>query len=314
MTPTASQVHVDQLLSNISIAFRNTSFIAPDLAPNIPVGKQTGLYAVYDKGHWFRRPTTRWVDGTNPNEVTFTVGSGNYNCRKYGIGHNVLHSTINNADDPFRPLEDGVELMRDLLSLDYEARVASTAWAGCGSSQTLTGTAAFTDFDNSDPLTVFRTGRQAIRATTGKRPNVAVVPQKTLDVLTNHPDLIRALFPGAGIGGQVDQAGLQKLLQVDRLLVPDAIINTAQEGNSDSFTDVWSTSIIMAYVEPRPGIMKPTFMSSFIWSVPDNGEPPAFSVKRRTDEKREVEEIWTGYWSDEKIIAPEMGFLIATGV
>ena len=313
-SPTPETVHVDQLLSNVSIAYRPVGMIAEEVFPVVPVNKQSGLFPIYNKSNWFRIPNTRHSPGTNPNEVSFTVGSGQYICQKWGLGTDVWYETQRNADNPYQPLQDGTEFLRDQLALDYEARVFTLLSTGCGSQQLLTGTDALNDFDNSDPLTVFRTARQAVRSTTGRRPNTCIIGQKAWDVLQYHPDLVRAAYPGAGIGGTLQQDQFARILGVDRILVGETIKNTAQEGQTDTFTDVWSTHIFYLYVEPSPGLMKPTFGYSFRWAYPNDGTPPAFSINRMEAPKRESTELWTSYYQDERILAPELGFLIGTGI
>ena len=53
-TPTRSDVHVDTLATNFSIAYKNDTFIARSILPAIRVQKQTGKYAIYSKAPWFR--------------------------------------------------------------------------------------------------------------------------------------------------------------------------------------------------------------------------------------------------------------------
>lgn len=313
-TPTPEQVHVDQLLSNISIAYRPVGMIADQIFPIVGVNKQSGLFAIYNKSNWFRVPNTRQAPGTVPNDVAFTVGSGQYITQKFGLGTDVWYETQRNADNPFAPLQDGTEFLRDQLALDFEQRVFNLCATGCGSSQALTGTDALSDFDNSDPLTVFRTGRQAVRSTTGRRPNVCVIGQKAWDILQYHPDLVRAAYPGAGIGGTLQQDQFARILGVDKILVGETIKNTAQEGQADTFTDVWSTHMFYMYIEPNPGLMKPSFGYAFNWTNPTDGSPPSFSIKRREDLKRESTELWTSYYQDERIVAPELGFMIQSGI
>lgn len=314
-SPTPNQVHIDALLTNLSIGYRPRGMIADQVFPVVPVEKKSDVYAVFPKDAWFRIPNTLRAPGTKPNRVTYTVGSGTYSCTGYGLGGEVWDETKANADRPVHdPERSTVELIRDNLGLDFEKRVSERCWTGCGSSATLTGTDAFSDFDNSSPIDVFRTGRQAIRSTTGLRPNVAIVPQKVMDVLMYHPDLIRATYPGAGVGGTVNQQQLAAQLQVDRVIVPDAIMNTAQEGQTAAFTDVWSTNIVMCYAEPSPGLMKPSFGYAFQWRSENGGYAPAFAISRKYDEEAGTTILWTKYWQDEKIVAPELGYLIKTGI
>ena len=54
--PTPSDVHVDAILTNISVAYIQDQnyFIANKVFPSIPVEKQSDKYFKYTKGDWFR--------------------------------------------------------------------------------------------------------------------------------------------------------------------------------------------------------------------------------------------------------------------
>ena len=44
-----SALHVDQLLSNVSIEYKNEEYIADKLCPVVPVVKDTDKYRIYEK-------------------------------------------------------------------------------------------------------------------------------------------------------------------------------------------------------------------------------------------------------------------------
>ena len=47
--PQKSQLHVNQLLSNVSVQYKNDEYIWDKVFPQIPVTKDTDLYRVYDR-------------------------------------------------------------------------------------------------------------------------------------------------------------------------------------------------------------------------------------------------------------------------
>lgn len=307
------EFHIDALLTGMLIGYRPQGLIGDQIFPLVPVTKQSNIFPKIDRGAWFRRPTTLRAPGTAPENVRYTVSSDTYFCDNFELGTDIPFETLDNADSPQDPATQGAEFLVDQLMIDQEVRIAQAAWAGCGSSQALTGANAWNDFGGSDPLTNFETAQQAIRQSTHYKPNLAVIPELTWIKLRRHPDIVRAIFPGAGIGGVASPQQLANLLGIDRVLIPEAIQNTGADGLADVFTDVWSTSVVLAYVPPRPGIMVPTFGYAFRWTGPNIG-PGNFAVERRRDTKRKTEELQTGYYQDEKIVAPELGFLIATGI
>jgi len=63
-----SAVHIDSVLSNLSIMFRNDEFIGQQAIPVVPVAKDSDEYFVYDKSH-FRVDETLWAKDTSARQV-----------------------------------------------------------------------------------------------------------------------------------------------------------------------------------------------------------------------------------------------------
>ena len=102
----------------------------------------------------------------------------------------------------------------------------------------------------------------------------------------------------------------------DYVTVAKPIKNTAEEGQTDAFTDVWSTHVYLMYSTDRVGLMKPTFGYTFRWSGPNIGgnSPGNFAMFTQRDDRRKVQHLQTGYYQDERIVASELGFKIGTGI
>lgn len=308
--------HIDYLLSGMLEGYRPEDFIADQFFPVIPVTKQSGLYAKVNRGNWFRNPTTLRAPGTAPREVNYTVSSDRYQVENHELATAVTFEALDNADDPYQPMTLNGMFLIDQLMLGFEIRMVDHIYTGVGTTITLTGTDVWDDYGNSSPLEVLDTAREAIRATTQKRPTVAVMGEKAWIKIKRHPDLLRAAAPAALGGGILTEQQFASLVGVNKLLIGRLIKNTAAEGAADSFTDVWSTNLVIAHVAPAPGIMVPSFGYSFRWGGPNIGRngPPTFAVETRRDTKRKVVEMQTGYYQDEKISGSELGVMIATGI
>ena len=103
---------------------------------------------------------------------------------------------------------------------------------------------------------------------------------------------------------------------IEKALVGGMVYNAGVEGAADSYVDVWSTQVFLAYVAMNPGLNTPTFGLSFNWVGQNIGrnQPTNFQVMQKDDDEAGVRRIWTGYHCDEKIVAPELGFRIDTGI
>jgi len=308
--------HLDSFLTNFLVGYRPRNFIGDQIFPVIPVNTRTNVFAKIDKGNWFRQAATLRQVGTKPNEVSYTVSSDTYSVINYALSTIVPDETKDNADQPFAPEQQAAAFLADQLMLDFEIRVQAAIIGGVGSSSARTGTNAWSDFANSDPLTDMEVGREAVRYSTGYTPNTALTTDKAWLKIRRHPDIVRAIYPGAGVGGTADLQQFATLIGVDRVLVGRTIRNTGNEGQADAFSDVWSTHLHLLYVEATPGLMTPTFGASFRWTGPNIGAngPTNFGIERKYDDDRKVTILRTSYYQSEKIVASELGFTIATGI
>ena len=307
--------HVDTLLTNMLIGYRPMGFVGQDIFPVLPVMKESDLIAQIQRGDWFRVDDTLRAPATRPKEGTWTVSSQRYSCVNYAFATKVPYETLDNTDAPHDVRARAGEFVTDKLTLDHEVRVVNRVVAGVGSTTTLTGVNAWSDYANSQPLDDVDVAKEAIRSTTGMAPNVCVIAHKTWLKLRRHPDVIRAIYPGAGVGGTASPEQFANLIGVGRVLLPMAIRNTGAEGAADAYSDVWSSYFVLAHVA-NPGLMVATFGTTFRWTGQNigGGGPGAFQVERRRDDDLKCEWVRAGYYQDEKIIAPELGFMILTGI
>ena len=70
--PSINQVHIDAILTNISVAYmqKSENFIADKVFPVVPVDKKSDKYFTYTKNDWFRDEAQRRADATE------SAGSG----------------------------------------------------------------------------------------------------------------------------------------------------------------------------------------------------------------------------------------------
>lgn len=86
--PTAQDVHVDTLLTNMSIMFTQDveGYVADEVAPGVDVKKQSDKYAVWSKADFFRMQMQKIGDGDPAPEGGFDVDtSNNYFCDDWGL-------------------------------------------------------------------------------------------------------------------------------------------------------------------------------------------------------------------------------------
>jgi len=267
-SPTGSGgAHVDQVLTNISVAWPNNGLVGDVLFPAIPVKKQSDKYYVFGREAWKPEDDIR-APGTVANEIPgFQLSTDTYYAQEHALQIPVTDEEREIVDSPLAPDRDATGLVTSKIMLGREVAiknlVTTVANYGSGLSVTLAGATQFSDYANSDPIGVFRTGIAAIHARIFVEPNVAIIPYQVMTVLQDHPDFIeRIKYSERGI---VTADLIASIIGVERIIVPGAGINNAALGQPSSLGYLWGKDVVLAYVPARPGIRVPAFAYEFTW-------------------------------------------------
>jgi len=122
---------------------------------------------------------------------------------------------------------------------------------------------------NSDPILNVSTGKSAILQRTGFEPNVLVLGFEVYEQLRNHPDIIERVKYVQNIGAnqavKVNNQALADLFDVERVLVSKAILNTAQEGQTDVQSFIAGKRALLAYAAPEAALEMPSAGYTFSW-------------------------------------------------
>src|SRR5690242_11661865 len=99
MNPTSNKVHVDRLLTNLSIGYKNSDYIADNIFPVVPVTKRSDIIPKYDQSHWFRNGATKRAPGTKSEGGGFKVTTDDtYYADRYSFRTEIDDDTKDNAD------------------------------------------------------------------------------------------------------------------------------------------------------------------------------------------------------------------------
>lgn len=307
---TAGDLHIDTLLTNISVGYQPTGMIAPEIAPIVDVAKQSNLYQIWDKGDSLRVPDTARAPKTPANKIEWNTSSAAYFCRGWALGHELPFEDLGNVDVPINLMQRATEGIIDGLMIDWERRLANTLTtaSNLGSSSSPT---AWTDKVNGAPVDDIHTAVDAIHATTGIEANTMILGRAAWRALSKHPQILELIFPHGSGGKFATRKQVAELFEVDKVLVGNTVQNTGGEGGANAFSNIWGGHCVLLHVAPRPTLLTPTFMYSFRWRPP---QFPAPLVVERTVRSgagsRKVVALEAGYFQDERVVASELGFII----
>jgi len=254
--PNVGDVFVSAAIQEAAIAYRNTTFIAPVLAPVVPVTKDAGKVPVFDKADWFRDVAdTDRRPGTRAPRSGYSISYLDFRLNEMAQAHPIPDRVAENADRVVRPYERGADFCMGLIMLRRERYTATKVMTtGVWGTDNTTAT-DWDDFSNGDPAQDILTAKRTILTNTARNPNTLVIGQIVLDALSIHPDgLDRYKHTQTGV---LDLAQIAAWLGVERILVGTAARNTAAEGQTASMELIWDDDALLLYVPPSPAVDEP---------------------------------------------------------
>lgn len=302
--PTGSvNVHIDQILTQISVGWPNNGFVGELLFPGVPVKKQSDKYYVFGREGWAPTNDIR-APGTEANEIPgIALSSDTYYAQEHSLQIPVTDEERWNADSPLSPDRDGTELVTSQIWIGREKAMKDLATAtanyASGSTVTLSGTSQFNDYVNSDPISVLRTGKSTVHSRIFMEPNTGIIPYQVMTILEDHPDFIeRIKYSERGI---VTSELIGAVVGIVRIVIPGVGINNAVLGQPVSLGYLWGKDVILAWVPPRPGLKIPAFAYEYKWTGSPGGQ--AQYVDRWREEKRKSDLVRVCRYYDLKLVA-----------
>lgn len=318
--PSQKSVHVDQLLSNVSVAFlqKPSAFIASRMFPDVPVKKQSDKYLIVDRGEFNRDEMKLRADASESAGGSFKYSDSSYFADVFSFHKDIGDQTRANADDEYQLEKLTAEYLAQKALIKKEKLFVSSylnsgIWtadrAGVSTGENNTTTfRQFSDYANSDPIDVIRREATAQQERTGFRPNKLSMGRRVAESLINHPDIVDRIKYGTKTNlAQASMSDLAALLDIEQILVMDAIENTAAEGLTASHSFIGGKKMLLAYVTPTPGTLMPTAGYTFSWSGLVGQAGMGTRVKKFRMEHLEADRIEIEMAFDQKVIAADMG-------
>lgn len=281
--PVRQQTHIDRALTNMSVAYMQdaSNFIADRVFPKVPVMKQSDLYFIYDRDDFFRDEAQERADGTESAGGDYNIHQSEpYFCRIHAFHKDVTEQERVNADEPLQPDNDATEFVSQKLLLKREILWASKyfvtgVWGkeieGVAQSATPGTSTLKWDLPTSDPIADITNESVLMAENTSYRPNTLVLSPWAFYALKNHPDILdRIKYTQKGI---VTTDLLATLFEVENVYVAWAVQNTAAKGvftnkETPDFSKlkfIMGKNALLTYVNPTPGIKKPSAGYIFTW-------------------------------------------------
>lgn len=311
MKPTTSQVHYPGILQNVSILYKNADYIADMLSPTIPVTFQKDHYYEFSRADEFRNSAAYRAPGTSSQRDGFGLSTDSYSTKEIAISTILEDETRANADKVLRMEAAKTRFVTNKILLkheiDTEAKLMTTSnWGG-----STTPSVLWDDGDNSDPITDIETGIDAVESGHGLKANTMVIAKNLWKVMKHHPMLIGRLSNDKTRILSLDD--LRQLFEIDRIFIGSASKNTANEGQTASYSPIWSKDMWIGHVNMNPGKEEASAMYTFSWDYTGSkgGEPKGIRGVRRWRDENIHSDVIEAYQSyDQKITGSGLGYVI----
>jgi hypothetical protein len=262
---------VAPFLTNVSIRYKNQSYIGDQVFPIIDKCDPKAKIGIYSKGAWFRDEAGIRGPGAEAARGGMPTSYVSLNTVEYAFAVAITDEDRRNAAAggamPLKPEQDAMEFAADKIDLKKERVIASEILAGTWSGVTAGEDAAglWAPNDNTNTFITDILDRiETIRSNTGFTPNSLVIDFGTYNALRKNDALLdRVRYTQKGVLG-ADL--ISAMFDLDNIYIAKAIYSTAKEnkGATDFTTkNIWEKntgkgSAFLYYKAPSMGLKTPT--------------------------------------------------------
>ena len=300
--PSAQEVHVDAPLTDVSIKFNNSEFIHDKIFPTVTVKKQSDLFFMYGKEN-FKAVNDERAPGDEARTIFSTLSTGQYFCRAHSLKDKVPDEVKDNADTPIEPEVDATENVTERLLLNKEKRVKACVHS---ISAGVTVTNKWDSTLGGAPDKEILAGVAYIHSKVFKIANKIIIPYQVAVALTTNPvikEIVKYTMNILQIGSAIL---LPNPLWGMEVLIAGAGENTQNLGQGETLSYVWGKDVILAYVNPSPGLKRLSLGYVFQWKTRETSK---WYEKKEKSTYVQVEE-----YCDEKIISLDCGYKLAAAI
>lgn len=327
----AGAVHIDQPLTNLTVAFLQgtTGFIADRVFPTVSVTKKTDKYYIYDRAQFNRTGDVKArAPRTQAPRVGMTLSTDTYAADVFSLATDFDFETLANEDAALNLRQAASAMLTSQLMIDCEVKWAAaflagsvwgTDWTGVSGVPGANQVRQWSDYVNSTPIQDVTAIMQAVQLKSGGfKPNVMVLGKQVRDILVNHPTILARLNGGSTPTNTalVTDAKLAEIFGVEEFLVMETVKNTAAEGLTEVNAFIAGKVVGFFYRPKSAGLMVPSAGYTFTWDELQVASGRGISIKSYTGDYLAIEGIAevleANMAYDHKVVSADLGAFIAT--
>lgn len=244
---------INPVLTSVAQGIKQNGLIGGALFPTVPVGMRAGNIITFGREDFMQYSGLQRAPGAATKRVQLGYAGSPFALLDYSLEGSLPIETLQEGLADHNGFSiDGAQMaiakVQAIMALRLEIQQATLATTlgnyAAGNRVTLSGTAQWNDYTGtSDPAAVVETGKEAVRAATGRRPNTLVLGPVVFARLRQHPR-VRDQFKYTDKSG-INIEMLKEFFGVQNVLVGDAVMANDQ----GVLSDVWGKHAVLAYTE-----------------------------------------------------------------
>lgn len=316
--PTSSQVHVNRLLTNLSVAYiqETDKFAALKVFPGLNVTNKTNKYATYSKDDFLRDEMVERAPSTESAGGGYAIDlNSDYLCKRYSFHVDEDWDTEANADDPLNPATDAALYLSQKSLIKLEVLFATQffttgVWTGgtkaAGTAGDLVAGTDFVPWDDvsSTPIEDVDAQKESIEGQTGYLPNMLTMSRPVWNSLRNHPDIVDRVKHTSSEA--VATGIVARLMELDSIVIGAAVRNTVAKGLPGTTSYIFGKHALLTYSPSSVSLRRPLAGLTFRWTglrgSVDGSTVSSFDMPNIKSTRHEIEMN-----IDMEVVAPTVG-------
>jgi hypothetical protein len=290
-------------------------FIGLRVATETPVEMAAGTFGKIPVEQLLQKGDTARAPGAGYGRGKWTFDKDTYATKENGWEEPVDDNEsamygryVNSYDMAARRAYDKV--LRNLETRISAAIFNTTTWTGTPLATALS--AAWSTASSSTPITNINAAVRKVRDNSGLWPNTLILTKEAFRQVRMSQQIIDIVkYSGyydptqVGITTRV----LSQAFDLPNILVSGGTLNSADEGQSATFTNIWDPTMAMVcYLNPSMDTRVPTLARCFHWGGDGSDINGAFESYREESTRSDIVRVRNQ--SDEKVMYAELGHLL----
>lgn len=240
----------------VAVAYTQSTLVADQVLPRIPVNTQKFSYNVYNKEDGFTVPETEVGRKGKPAEVDFGSKELTDQTVDHGLDTPVPNADVQNYEGArangnthlVDPRLRATRALTQCLLTRREKRVAdlvtNTANYSVDNRIVLSGTSQWNDYANSDPSRAIAD----VLDNLFMRPTKLVMGRRVWSYLARHPKICAAVFKNGTNNGLVTREQFAELFEMSEApIIGEGWMNTAAKGQPVNMQRIWGNDMLAFY-------------------------------------------------------------------